>query len=185
MEKFIFCAVYYERLLAFSQHVIICNISWYCFFFSRRGCRFLENCLWRSLVDDFAYYILAFDDGVLMLVFLYSFSLLYLKLYLECFELEQICFSFLMLHFVKECVCRVSVCHICLALSSFNFSVRPFVNIFFSFMSCFSLLFSDFSVSISSFSFPTSSLLVYAGTTWEKYIAPTHKELWSSKFLPG
>ena len=42
-----------------------------------------------------------FDDGVVMFSFLYSSSLLYLTLRLECFQVKQICFSFLMVYFVQ------------------------------------------------------------------------------------
>ena len=53
----------------------------------------------RSII--FTCYILVFDDGVAMFLFLYSFSLLYLTLHLECFEVNQICFSFVMVYFVE------------------------------------------------------------------------------------
>ena len=36
-----------------------------------------------------------------MVLFLYSSSLLYLTIHLECFEVEQICFSFPVVYFVK------------------------------------------------------------------------------------
>ena len=52
-----------------------------------------------GLVDDFSLYILMLDGGVVMILFLYSFSLLYLILHPKCFEVEQICFSRLMLYF--------------------------------------------------------------------------------------
>ena len=42
-----------------------------------------------------------FDDGVVMFSFLYSSSLLYLTLHLECFEVKQICFSFLVVYFAE------------------------------------------------------------------------------------
>ena len=42
-----------------------------------------------------------FDDGVVMFSFLYISSLLYLTLRLECFQVKQICFSFLMVYFVQ------------------------------------------------------------------------------------
>ena len=40
-----------------------------------------------------------FDSGVVMFLFLYSSLLLYLTLHPECFEVEQICFSCLMVYF--------------------------------------------------------------------------------------
>ena len=67
-------------------------------------------------------------------------------------------------------------CHIYSVLSSFNASIRTFINISFSLISCFSLLFSAFNVSISFFSFPISSFLVYVGLLGE-YIVQTHPEL--------
>ena len=42
--------------------------------------------------------LLVLDGGIVMFLFLYISSLLYLTLHLECFEVEQICFSFLMVH---------------------------------------------------------------------------------------
>ena len=69
-----------------------------------------------------------FDDGVVMFLFLCSFSLLYLTHNLECFEVRKICLSFLMVHFVEIDVFAFVgfVSHICMVLSSFNFPVRPF-----------------------------------------------------------
>ena len=95
---------------------------------------------------------------------LYILSLIYLTLHLECFVVEQICFSFLKIHFVDIDifrVCWVSVCHICLVLCSFNFLVRVF-SIFLSHsyrvLDCFLLL----AFQSRFFSIPILSLLVYA-----------------------
>ena len=67
----------------------------------QKGLSFSGKWFMMGFVDDFACYILMFEDSVVMILFLYSSSLLYLTLRLECFEVEQICFSFLMVYFVK------------------------------------------------------------------------------------
>ena len=101
-----------------------------------------------------------FDDGVVMFLFLCSFSLLYLTLNLECFEVRKICLSFLMVHFVEIDV----FAFVGFLFPTFEWSflrlIFPsdfLIKIYFSLISCFSLLFSSFSVSISFFSIPISS----------------------------
>ena len=126
------------RFLAFSQGVIIFTISWYCLFVAKRCYLFLEKLLWRGYVNNFFCSILVFDDSVVMLLDLYSFSLLYLTLHLEWFEKEQFCFSFLMIHFAaidSFAFVRVLFMHLLI-----NFLIRRFINISFSFISCFSFV---------------------------------------------
>ena len=108
-----------------------------------------------------------FGAGAAMFLFLYSSSLLYLALYPECFEVEQICLSFLMVYF-NEIDVFVFVGFLFAAF------VWPFLRLMFPsdvsliFLShtCFSLLSSSFSVSISLFCIPVTSFLVYAGIVW-------------------
>ena len=156
----------------FSCRSALCHYIYYSLvlsFVARKDCRFQENDLWRGSVDDFAFYILVFDGGVVMFLFLFSSSLLDLTLHPECFEVEQICFSCLMVYFDETDVLAfiwVFFCHFYLVLSSFNVSVRHFIDRPFSHISCLSLLFSSFSVSISFFIIPISYFLVYAGIAW-------------------
>ena len=91
---------------------------------------------------------------------------LYLTLHPECYEVEQICFSCLMAYFDKIDIIAFVwflFAKFCLAISSFNVSVRRFINISLSHISSLSFLLSSFSVSISLFSIPVSSFSVYAG----------------------
>ena len=118
-----------------------------------------------------------FDDGVVMPIFLCSFPLLYLTLHLEFFEVEQICLSFLMVHFVE-------IDFFAFVGFLFATSVWPFlhllfslvfIKISFSLIPCFSLLFSSFSVSVSFFSIPISSFLVYTGNVWSMYCSKSSR----------
>ena len=77
-----------------------------------------------------------------------------LSIHLEGFEMKQMRFSFLMVYWCFG-VYRVFACHICLTFSSFNDSVRLFINTSFS-------LISYFIITVSSFS-------VYAGIVWWIY----------------
>ena len=52
-------------------------------FVAKRGYLSLKNCLWRGLVDDYACYIVILDDSVVIFLFLYNVSLLYITLDLD------------------------------------------------------------------------------------------------------
>ena len=64
-----------------------------------KGLSFSGKWFMTGLGDDFAFYILAFDGSIVMLLFRYSSSRLYLTLHSECFKIKQICFSCLTVYF--------------------------------------------------------------------------------------
>ena len=87
-------------LLTFSCRFTMCRYICYflvLFFVAKRRYRFQENGL-MGLARWFCLLCMVFEDGVTMFLFLYSSLLLYLTLNFECFDMEQICFSFLMVY---------------------------------------------------------------------------------------
>ena len=139
------------------------------FFVAKKDCRFQENGLWRGYVDDFAFYILLFYGSVVMFLLLYSCLLLYLTLHPEYFEVEQICFSCLMVYFDKIDVFTFVWFLFSTFVWRFHCLMFP-SDVLLIFLPHtyhgLSLLFSSFSVSISLFSIPISSFSVYAGIAW-------------------
>ena len=98
-DAFYHACTYYERFLAVLHCVTTFTIFWYCSLLSKRIVVFRKMVYHRVRLMILLSTPEFNGDVVVIFLFLYSSSLLYLTRHPECFEVEQICFSCLTVYF--------------------------------------------------------------------------------------